>query len=144
MPLHPVFLLDAWQIILYIVIILVALVSLVAIVAIILLVQQILGLVKQVRGEIKPLLDQAQETVRTVQGTTEFVSAGLVKPGIQIASVAAGVARTISVLRSGVFQPKPGTAPRDTVISKMPDGETTVYDYDAGEREMLVRTVKEG
>jgi hypothetical protein len=59
-----------------------------------------------VRREIKPLIEQAQQTVRTVQGTTEFVSTGLVKPAIQTASIAAGVARTISVLRSGIIHPR--------------------------------------
>ena len=106
MLVQPVFLLDAWQVVLYIAIILVALASLVALVLIALLVLEVLGLVRQVRGEIKPLVEQAQQTVRSVQGTTEFVSAGLVKPAIQTASIAAGVARTISVLRSGVIHPR--------------------------------------
>jgi len=47
--------------------------------------------------------------VRAVHGTTEFVTAGLVKPAIQTASVASGVLRTISVLRSGVLRPRPDT-----------------------------------
>ena len=106
MLLHPILMLDAWQVVLYIAVILVALASLVALVLIALLVLEVLGLVRQVRGEIKPLVEQAQQTVRTVQGTTEFVSAGLVKPAIQTASIAAGVARTISVLRSGVIHPR--------------------------------------
>ena len=106
MLLRPVLLLDTWQVVLYIAIILVALLSLIALVLIGVLVLEIIGLVRQVRQEIKPLVDQAQETVRTVQGTTEFVSAALVKPAIQTASIAAGVARTISVLRSGVIRPR--------------------------------------
>lgn len=110
--LYPVLLLDGWQIALYIFIILVALVSLIALGLIILLVLEVLGLVRQVRGEIKPLVEQAQQSLRTVQGTTEFVSAGLVKPAIQTASIAAGVARTLSVLRSGVIHPRPETFKR--------------------------------
>ena len=106
MLVQPVLLLDTWQVILDIAIILVALASLVALVLIALLVLEVLGLVRQVRGEIKPLVEQAQQTVRSVQGTTEFVSAGLVKPAIQTASIAAGVARTLSVLRSGVIHPR--------------------------------------
>jgi hypothetical protein len=102
-------LLDVWQTILDIVIILVALTSFIALALIAVLVLEVIGLVRQVRGEIKPLIEQAQQTVRTVQGTTEFVSAGLLKPAIQTASIAAGVARTISVLRSGVIRPR-GTA----------------------------------
>lgn len=106
MQLHPVLLLDAWQVVLYIAIILVALVSAIALILVGVLVLEVIGLVRQVRGEIKPLVEQAQQTVKTVQGTTEFVSAGLVKPAIQTASIAAGVARTISVLRSGVIHPR--------------------------------------
>jgi len=105
---HPV-LVDVWSVAVDSVVILVALVSIVALVLIALLVLEVLGLVRQVRGEIKPLINQAQETVRTVQGTTAFVSAGLVKPTIQTASVVTGVLRTISVLRSGVFRPRPDT-----------------------------------
>jgi len=105
--LHPVFL-DAWATIVDIAVILVALASIAAL-ALIAMVLEVLGLVRQVRGEIKPLVDQAQETVRAVHGTTEFVTAGLVKPAIQTASVASGVLRTISVLRSGVFRPRPDT-----------------------------------
>lgn len=106
--LHPVFM-DAWATIVDIAIILVSLASLVALGLIAMLVLEVLGLVRQVRGEIKPLVDQAHDTVRTVQGTTEFVSTGLLKPAIQTASIAAGVARTISVLRSGVIRPRPDT-----------------------------------
>ena len=109
MLMHPVLLMDAWQVILDIAVILVALASLVALGLIALLVLEVLALVKQVRGEIKPLIEQAQQTVRTVQGTTEFVSTGLVKPAIQTASIAAGVARTITVLRSGVIRPRGST-----------------------------------
>ncbi len=108
MLLHPVFA-DFWSVTVDIFVILVALASIVALVLIALLVVEVLGLVRQVRGEIKPLVDQAQQTVRTVQGTTEFVSAGLVKPAIQTASIASGVLRTISVLRSGVIRPRPDT-----------------------------------
>jgi hypothetical protein len=105
-------LLDAWQTILDIVIILVALTSLVALGLIAVLIMEVIGLVRQVRGEIRPLIDQAQQTVRTVQGTTEFVSTGLLKPAIQTASIAAGVARTISVLRSGVIRPRGASSER--------------------------------
>ena len=103
---------DFWSVTVDIFVILVALASIVALALIALLVVEVLGLVRQVRGEIKPLVEQAQQTVRSVQGTTEFVSAGLVKPAIQTASIASGVLRTISVLRSGVIRPRPDTFKR--------------------------------
>jgi hypothetical protein len=107
-----------WQIALYVVLILVALLSAVAIGAIALLILEVLALVRQVRAEIRPLVEQAQQTVKTVQGTTEFVSTGLVKPAIQTASIAAGVMRTISVLRSGVIHPRDRTAAGDTMVKR--------------------------
>ena len=129
MLMHPVLLLDGWQIALYVVVILVALFSVIALLLIIWLILQVLFLVRQVRSEIRPLMEQAQQTVRTVQGTTEFVSTGLVKPAIQTASIAAGVMRTISVLRSGVIHPREHTAARDTMVKReeyvvRPDGPT--------------------
>jgi hypothetical protein len=113
---HPVLLLDGWQIALYVVVILVALFSVIALLLMAWLIVEVLSLVRQFRSEIRPLMEQAQETVRTVQGTTEFVSSGLVKPAIQTASIAAGVMRTISVLRSGVIHPRDRTAARDTMV----------------------------
>jgi len=107
MLIHPILLLDAWQIILYIAIILVALVSLVALGCLMLLMLQLRSLVRHVRGEITSLLDHTQQTLRAVQGTTEFVSAGLVRPAIHMVSSAAGVARTISVLRRSIVRARP-------------------------------------
>ena len=129
MLMHPVLLLDGWQIALYIVVILVALFSVIALLLMAWLIVEVLSLVRQFRSEIRPLMEQAQETVRTVQGTTEFVSSGLVKPAIQTASIAAGVMRTIAVLRSGVIHPRDRTAARDTMVRREeyvvhPDGPT--------------------
>src|ERR671933_452506 len=132
---HPVLLLDGWQIALYVVVILVALFSVIAL----LLIVEVLSLVRQFRSEIRPLMEQAQETVRTVQGTTEFVSSGLIKPAIQTASIAAGVMRTIAVLRSGVVHPRDRTAAPDTMVKSEeyvvhPDGPT------AAREEYVVRS----
>ena len=118
MLMHPVLLLDGWQIALYVVIILVALFSVIALSLIAVLILEVLSLVRQVRREIRPLVEQAQQTVRTVHGTTEFVSAGLVKPAIQTASIAAGVMRTIAVLRSGVIRPRDRTAAHVTTVTR--------------------------
>ena len=118
MLMHPVLLLDGWQIALYVVVILVALFSVIALLLMAWLIVEVLSLVRQFRSEIRPLMEQAQETVRTVQGTTEFVSSGLVKPAIQTASIAAGVMRTIAVLRSGVIHPRDRTAARDTMVKR--------------------------
>ena len=139
MLMHPVLLLDDWQIALYVVVILVALFSVIALLLMAWLIVEVLSLVRQLRNEIRPLMEQAQETVRTVQGTTEFVSSGLVKPAIQTASIAAGVMRTIAVLRSGVIHPRDRSAARDTMVKSEeyvvhPDGST------AAREEYVVRS----
>jgi len=117
-PMHPVLLLDGWQIALYVVVILVALLSVIALGLIALLILEVLFLVRQLRSEIRPVIERTQQTVRTVQGTAEFVSAGLVKPAIQTAGIAAGVMRTIAVLRSGVIRPRDRTAAHDTMVTR--------------------------
>ena len=139
MLMHPVLLLDTWQVILYIAMYVVVFFSVVALLLMAWLMLQVLFLVRQLRAEIRPLIEQAQETVRTVQGTTEFVSSGLVKPAIQTASIAAGVMRTIAVLRSGVIHPRDRTAARDTMVKSEeyvvhPDGST------AAREEYVVRS----
>ena len=133
MLMHPVLLLDTWQAVLYIFMYAVVFFSLIALLLMAWLIVEMVSLVRQLRTEIRPLIEQAQETVRTVQGTTEFVSSGLVKPAIQTASIAAGVMRTISVLRSGVIHPRDRTAARDTVVKREeyvvhPDGPTVARD----------------
>lgn len=47
------------------------------------LIWQIWRLVKLVQTEIKPIIDDAQETVGTVRGTTTFLSHNLVEPVVQ-------------------------------------------------------------
>lgn len=41
---------------------------------------QIVGLVKEIRGEVTTLVGTAQETMTEVQGTTRFISDNLVQP----------------------------------------------------------------
>jgi hypothetical protein len=61
---------------------------------------QIRKLVRLLREEIAPMLDTANETLNTVQGTTKFVSKNVVNPLIQVSSVSAG---TLQTLRSLLF-----------------------------------------
>ncbi|MCS6774709.1 MAG: hypothetical protein RMM31_08005 [Anaerolineae bacterium] len=57
-------------------------------------VQELLGFL---RGELVPLMRDASEAVRTVKGTTAFISDNVAKPVIRVASFTAGVQQ---VLRS--------------------------------------------
>ena len=79
-------------------IILLALESLVIGVVLVVLILEIRNLAKLLREEIKPILDSADETARTVRGTTSFVSETLVNPMIRASSVAAGVVQALRIL----------------------------------------------
>jgi len=79
-------------------IIFMALVSLFIGVMLLALVYQIAALTRMLREEIKPLLENAQETLNTARGTTLFVSDNVVRPVIGAAGAVAGVVRVISLL----------------------------------------------
>jgi hypothetical protein len=79
-------------------IIFMAIVSLFIGVMLLALVYQLAALTRMLRDEIKPLLENAQETVNTARGTTHFVSEHVLQPAIGAAATAAGVARVISLL----------------------------------------------
>jgi hypothetical protein len=79
-------------------IILMAVVMLFIGVMLLLLVYQVAALTKMLREEIKPLLENAEETVNTARGTTMFVSDHVVRPVIGAAGTLAGILRVISLL----------------------------------------------
>ena len=79
-----------------------SLLSVVAFALLVIVAFEIRDLVKQIKDELMPVIGTAQQTVRTVQGTSEFVTTGLVKPLITGVSVSAGVAKTVQVLSTSV------------------------------------------
>lgn len=79
-------------------IILLAVESLVIGVLLIILVWEIRNLAKLLREEIKPILNSADETVRTVRGTTVFVSDTFVNPMVRASSFLAGVTQALRIL----------------------------------------------
>ena len=79
-------------------IILLAIESLVIGAVLIILVLEIRNLAKMLRDEIKPILESADETARTVRGTTVFVSENLVNPMVRATSFASGVAQAVRIL----------------------------------------------
>jgi hypothetical protein len=79
-------------------IILLALESLVIGVVLVVLIWEIRNLAKLLRDEIKPILDSADETVRTVRGTTSFVSETFVNPMIRASGFASGVMQAFRIL----------------------------------------------
>ena len=79
-------------------IILLALESLVIGVVLIILVWESRNLAKLLREEINPILDSADETARTVRGTTVFVSDTFVNPLVRASSFASGVTQALRIL----------------------------------------------
>lgn len=79
-------------------IIVLALVTIIIGLFLVILIFQMQSLIALLRNEIKPILDSANETARTVRGTTTFVSDAVVTPMIQVASLAAGVRQTLRTL----------------------------------------------
>ncbi|MBX3053819.1 MAG: hypothetical protein KF753_20235 [Caldilineaceae bacterium] len=68
----------------------------------IILVWQVWRLVKMIQTEVKPIIQDTQETVGTVRGTADFVSANVVEPVVKTSSKLAGWRRSASVLRQEV------------------------------------------
>ncbi len=79
-------------------IILLAVESLVIGIVLIILILEIRNLAKLLREEIKPIIDSADETVRTVRGTTVFVSENLVNPMVRASSFVSGVMQALRIL----------------------------------------------
>lgn len=73
--------------------------------ALIVLVLQLAALVNLLQNEIKPVVDNANQTVTTVRGTAQFMSQNVVEPVIKFGALAAGiggVARELFRLRRSV------------------------------------------
>lgn len=68
----------------------------------IVLVWQVWRLVKMIQTEVKPIIQDTQETVGTVRGTADFVSTNVVEPVVKTSSKLAGWRRTAGVLAEEV------------------------------------------
>ncbi len=64
------------------------------------LIWQVWRLVKMIQVEMKPVIKDSQETVGTVKGSAEFVSASFISPLISTSSRLAGIVRSVQVIRS--------------------------------------------
>lgn len=67
-------------------------------VILVLLLLEIRSLSKMLRENIYPILQSADETVRTVRGTSTFVSDTVVSPVVRASAFAAGVTEAIRIL----------------------------------------------
>jgi hypothetical protein len=68
-------------------------------VALVVLIVQVALLTNLLRHEIKPILDNTNETARTLRGTASFLSQNLVDPVIKVQSSMAAVKGALDLLR---------------------------------------------
>ncbi len=64
------------------------------------LIWQVWRLVKLLQNEIKPIIQNTQETVNTVKGTATFMSDNVVNPVMKTSSKLVGARRTVQMLTS--------------------------------------------
>ncbi len=79
-------------------IIFLALSTIVTQIILVLLLLEIRSLSKTLRENVVPILQSADETVRTVRGTSVFVSDNVVTPVVRASSMVAGIQQTLRVL----------------------------------------------
>jgi ABC-type spermidine/putrescine transport system permease subunit II len=83
------------------VIVMIALESLITGAAVIILVVQIARLTALLQNEVRPMLEASNETLRTVRGTTTFLSENMVRPVVRLSGAAAAVRRAIELIGLG-------------------------------------------
>ena len=79
-------------------IIMVALESFVIMAMLGILIWQVYKLVKMMQTEIRPIIQDTQETLATLRGTTNFMTENVVNPVVETSSKIAGYRRTLQVL----------------------------------------------
>ncbi|MFN7209285.1 MAG: hypothetical protein ACK4P1_02695 [Aggregatilineales bacterium] len=72
-------------------IVILALQSILIAIALAILIGQISALINILSSEVKPIIEEAQETVSTARDTTEFISRNVATPVIRVTSTAVGV-----------------------------------------------------
>ncbi len=79
-------------------IIFLALESIVIGIILVILIWEVRNLAKMLREDIKPILQSADETARTVRGTTSFVSENFVTPLVRVSSFTSGVVEALRII----------------------------------------------
>jgi hypothetical protein len=79
-------------------IIFLALESIVIGIILVILIWEVRNLAKMLREDIKPVLQSADETARTVRGTTTFVSENFVTPLVRVSSFTSGVVEALRIV----------------------------------------------
>jgi hypothetical protein len=86
--------------------ILAALFSLIAFVLLARAAWEIIGLVQEVRGEVKTLIGTAKETMTEVQGTARFVNESVVQPVTRAAGFASAARATLKSFTEPLYKRK--------------------------------------
>ena len=98
-------------------IIMVALESFVIMAMLGILIWQVYKLVKVLQTEIRPIIQDTQETLATLRGTTNFMTENVVTPVVTTSSKVAGYRRTLQVLAGGAVAAAPTSAKPASVAS---------------------------
>lgn len=69
--------------------------------AMIILIVQLARLTALIQNEVQPILESTNETVKTLRGTTSFLSKNLVEPVVKANSSVAAIRRALDVFRPG-------------------------------------------
>ena len=102
-------------------IILVALESFVIMAMLGILIWQVYKLVKMMQTEIRPIIQDTQETLATLRGTTNFMTENVVNPVVETSSKIAGYRRTLQVLAGGTNSGAPAnTTPVGAPTAPLP------------------------
>ena len=89
------------------------------------LIWQIWRLVKMIQVEIKPVIKDGQETVGTVKGSADFVSASFIGPLISASSRLAGFRRSVQVIRSELQSSMATVTPSRPPSTPAPDADSS-------------------
>ena len=76
------------------------------------LIWQVWRLVKLLQTEIKPIIQNTQETVNTVKGTAAFMSDNIVNPVVKTSSKVVGARRTVQMLTSELMPRRKSAKPQ--------------------------------
>jgi hypothetical protein len=69
--------------------------------ALIILIVQLARLTALIQNEVQPILESTNDTVKTLRGTTSFLSKNLVEPVVKANSSVAAIRRALDVFRPG-------------------------------------------
>ena len=82
-----------------------------------LLLWQVRALVRLLKSEVKPILEETQETARTVQVTTKFVGQSVARPAVNTISFVAGVRRAVKSVKEQVGSSSRASSAKHSVAS---------------------------